>query len=90
MEIDEKVRILQALADPTRLQIIRLLRDKGHELSCSEIVAQIRIPKSTASYHFRTLREAGLTATRKEALNRFICLQIDIFKEISVGFLKWL
>ncbi|MFT8887833.1 MAG: metalloregulator ArsR/SmtB family transcription factor [Ethanoligenens sp.] len=88
MEIEQEVRILQALADPTRLQIVRFLRDKGCELSCGEIGSHIQIPKSTASYHFRTLREAGLTTTRKEALNRFICLRTETFEALLPGFLE--
>lgn len=52
--------VLQALSDPTRLQIVRaLLQDPPQD--CQDIYPQM--PKSTRSHHFRILREAGITHT---------------------------
>lgn len=52
--------VLQALSDPARLHIIRaLLHDPPQ--ACQDILPQM--PKSTRSYHFRVLREAGITHT---------------------------
>ena len=58
-EDEIRVQIFKALADKTRLDIIRILRNRGEEMNCGEIGEYIDIPKSTASYHFKTLREAG-------------------------------
>src|SRR5260221_3273525 len=48
--------VLFALSDPTRLQIVKAIA-KHDKMNCCEI--QIDLSKSTASRHFRVLREAG-------------------------------
>ncbi len=55
--------VLYALGDPVRLEIVRMLADRG-ELCCNAFDASI--PKSTMSHHFRILREAGVILQRKE------------------------
>jgi DNA-binding transcriptional ArsR family regulator len=55
--------VLYALGDPVRLEIVRMLADRG-ELCCNAFDASI--PKSTMSHHFRILREAGVIYKRKE------------------------
>jgi DNA-binding transcriptional ArsR family regulator len=35
------------------------------------------MPKSSVSYHFKVLREAGVTRTRVEGTQRFISLRRD-------------
>ena len=89
-EDEIRVKIFKALADKTRLDIIRILRNRGEEMNCGEIGEYIDIPKSTASYHFKTLREAGLTATRKESLNKYVSLRLDMFNKYLPGFLDTL
>lgn len=89
-EDEIRVQIFKALADKTRLDIIRILRNKGEEMNCGEIGEYIDIPKSTASYHFKTLREAGLTATRKESLNKYVSLRLETFEKYLPGFLDTL
>lgn len=50
-------RVLSALADPVRLEIVRYAH--AHPGSaCSTILADV--PRSTASHHWKVLREAGL------------------------------
>jgi len=56
------VDVLRALADPIRLQIVRVLADgRPHPKSMTEWGVDIQ--KSTMAYHFKTLREAGVTRT---------------------------
>ena len=59
-------------------------------MSCGEIGDQLDINKSTASYHFKTLREAGLTTTRKVGQNKFVSLNLDVFNTVLPGFLDTL
>lgn len=54
----EVLGILQALADPVRLEIVRRLRAAGEDQRCGVLYDEL--PKSTASYHFRVLREGGV------------------------------
>lgn len=53
---------LKALADPTRLEIVRLMRHL--ELDNTQIAAFLQISRPTVSIHARQLREAGLIETR--------------------------
>jgi DNA-binding transcriptional ArsR family regulator len=56
------VDVLQALADPTRLEIVRLLADGSpHPKSAGEW--DFGMQKSALAYHFKALREAGITLT---------------------------
>jgi DNA-binding transcriptional ArsR family regulator len=52
-------QVLAALADPVRLEMVRRLAESDEPIACSDLYADIS--KSTASHHFKTLREAGLT-----------------------------
>ncbi|MCD5995271.1 helix-turn-helix transcriptional regulator [Pseudomonas sp. CDFA 602] len=54
-------RVLYALSDPVRMEIVRHLAGVA-EASCGELCGDR--PKSSASHHFRVLRDAGLVRTR--------------------------
>ena len=56
-------RLLHALSDPMRLEIVRHLMKVG-VATCGELDAGR--PKSSMSHHFRILRDAGLVHTRPE------------------------
>ena len=59
-------QVLSALADPVRLEIVRRLsRAGGGPTPCAHLYDGVS--KSTASHHFKTLREAGLTERSVEA-----------------------
>lgn len=81
------VSIFKAFAAEPRLEIIRMLRDVPEELSCGEISEGMNIAKSTASYHFRILREADLIITRKDIRTIYVKLRSDVFKKYLPGFL---
>lgn len=51
--------LLAALSDPVRLEMVRRLAGTPQPQACSLLYD--RINKSTASHHFKILREAGLT-----------------------------
>ncbi|MGW0037327.1 ArsR/SmtB family transcription factor [Gordonia sp. NPDC003376] len=50
--------VLAALADPMRRRIVRQLLDGGATQTCSQFA--LPVSKSTQTYHFRVLREAGI------------------------------
>jgi DNA-binding transcriptional ArsR family regulator len=57
--------VLQALADPCRLAIVRqLLQSKGRALACNEV--ELAVAKATRSHHFEVLRSAGIIFTEME------------------------
>ncbi|MCH4169947.1 MAG: metalloregulator ArsR/SmtB family transcription factor [Lactobacillus sp.] len=87
---EARVQILKAIADPARLQIIRMLYAKQAEMNCGEIGENLDINKSTVSYHFKALREAGLTTTRKVGQNKYVRLNEALFETVLPGFLATL
>jgi DNA-binding transcriptional ArsR family regulator len=54
----ELAAVLHALSDPQRLRIVRLLARKDDPVPCGSL--ELGITKSTATHHFRVLREAGV------------------------------
>jgi DNA-binding transcriptional ArsR family regulator len=59
----ELTRVLYALSDPVRLDVVRQLAREG-EASCAALDAGR--PKSSMSHHFRVLRDAGVIRTRTD------------------------
>ncbi|MCZ8516650.1 metalloregulator ArsR/SmtB family transcription factor [Paenibacillus filicis] len=90
-EEDEiRVRIFKALADPTRIEIIRMLYQTKQEKSFGAVGEKCETPKANISYHFRTLREAGLVKIRQEAQTKFVTLNMEVFERYMPGFLNTL
>lgn len=54
--------VLAALSDPVRLEMVRRLVDADDSVQCSFLYDDVS--KSTASHHFKILREAGVTERR--------------------------
>ncbi len=71
--------VLAALADPMRLRIVKSLIAQNDCMSCIEAAPCPGIAKSTLSYHFRILREAGLIHTSKQGVqHRNVLREADI------------
>jgi len=61
--------VLRALADPVRLQIVELLRERP--LSVNEVADALGLRQPQTSKHLRTLADAGLTTVYPVAQQRF-------------------
>ena len=64
--------VLHALADPLRLSIVRKLAGVDEPRACGTF--DLPVGKSTASHHFRVLREAGVIEQRDEGRQRMTSL----------------
>jgi ArsR family transcriptional regulator len=62
--------VFQALADATRLRILRVLAATGEESCLCELVDSLGEPKYAVSRHLRVLRQAGLVTAEREG--RFV------------------
>lgn len=58
--------IFQALADPTRVRIVRLLAVTDEEACLCELVDSLLEPQYKLSRHVKTLRQAGLLSAEKD------------------------
>lgn len=85
-----RVKIFKALADETRLDIIRALYTSKKEMNCGEIGHIRDTTKSNTSYHLRTLKEAKLINVRKESQAKYMSIDLKTFQTYLPGFLDTL
>jgi DNA-binding transcriptional ArsR family regulator len=64
---------LRALAEPRRVEILRLL--KNGEMSAGEIASRFRVTRPAISQHLTVLRGAGLIAGKREGTRRLYRLR---------------
>jgi DNA-binding transcriptional ArsR family regulator len=71
----EIATVLDALADPVRLEIVRQLAGcgEGGELTCGQL--ELPVTKSTGSHHLKTLARAGVIGEREEGTRKHLCLR---------------
>ncbi|WP_437335676.1 metalloregulator ArsR/SmtB family transcription factor [Sorangium sp. So ce394] len=76
LSVEERIGVLKALADASRLQVVSALIERPH---CAEELAERlgRAP-STVSFHLRKLDEAGLVTKRKTQYYLVYALRADL------------
>src|SRR5947207_13309359 len=62
--IDSDVQLLQALADPTRLAIVRELAGQPEVCAC-DLTDCCGVRQPTVSHHLKVLREAGVVMAER-------------------------
>lgn len=70
-----------ALAEPNRLQIVELLRQRP--LPVGQIAERLRMRQPQASKHLRVLAAAGLVQVRPLAQQRIYALRAEPLKELD-------
>lgn len=75
-----KASIFQALAHPTRIAIIELLRDG--ELSAGTIIERLAIEQANASQHLAILRGRQIVTSRKEGNQVFYSLRDPLLNDL--------
>ena len=73
--------IFKALADPTRREILSLLR--GGRYSVGEIASNFHVSRPAISKHLRLLRSAGLIKDTPEGTARMCELNADPLRKID-------
>jgi DNA-binding transcriptional ArsR family regulator len=71
----ELAAVLHALSDPQRLRIVRTLAADPEPRPCGSF--GLDVSKSTATHHFRVLREAGIIDQRTDGTSKFNSLRRD-------------
>jgi DNA-binding transcriptional ArsR family regulator len=74
-------KYFRGLGDPTRLRILRLLKETG-ELSAGEVVRRLGLPQATVSTHLGCLRWCGFVTTRRENRSVIYSLADDRVSEL--------
>lgn len=78
--------LLQALADPVRLAVVRDLAESAEPRPCGSLVSSVT--KSTLSHHLKILREAGIIQMRVEGTRKLTSLRRAEMDEAYPGLLE--
>ena len=73
-------QIFKALADPTRREILRLLRKR--EMTAGELAERFDMTKPTMSHHFGLLKEAELINSRREGQTIWYGLNTTVVQDV--------
>ncbi len=76
--------LFKALSDPTRREILRLLRQG--DLSAGEIADHFPITKASISHHLNLLKQADLVQDERRGQNIIYSLNTTVFQDV----LGWL
>jgi DNA-binding transcriptional ArsR family regulator len=80
-------RVFRALADETRRDILRLLRDGP--LTSGDIAARFNSSWPTISRHLAQLRDAGLVATERRGQEIRYELNTSVFQDVIQHLIEW-
>jgi ArsR family transcriptional regulator, arsenate/arsenite/antimonite-responsive transcriptional repressor len=69
----------QALSDPTRRKILKLLRERS--MTAGELGEHFALAKSTLSGHFNVLKHAGLVVIERHATSIVYSLNLSAFED---------
>lgn len=73
-------KAFKALADPTRREILRLLR-KG-EMTAGDLAERFDMTKPTMSHHFAVLKDADLLTSRRDGQQIWYALNTTVVQDL--------
>jgi DNA-binding transcriptional ArsR family regulator len=76
--------VFKALADPTRREVLRLLR--GGEMTAGELAAKFDMSKPSMSHHFNVLRTADLVGSRRDGQQVYYFLNTTVMEDVLAIF----
>jgi ArsR family transcriptional regulator, repressor of sdpIR and other operons len=78
---------LKALADPTRREVLRLLRHGDQ--TAGELADHFDLAKPTMSGHFNVLKSAGLIVSERSRANVVYSLNMSAFDDAAAAILSF-
>jgi DNA-binding transcriptional ArsR family regulator len=83
MESGRAIEAFSALAQPTRLAIVKLLVRAGHKgVSAGDIAREVAAPPSTLSSHLAILSHAGLINAQRESRSIYYSMEMDALSRL--------
>lgn len=76
--------VFKALSDPTRRQIIELLRKE--DMSAGDIASHFDIAKPSISHHLNILKQAHLVLSEKQGQNIIYSINVTAFQDVLTFF----
>jgi DNA-binding transcriptional ArsR family regulator len=71
--------VFQALADPTRRTILKLLQTK--DMTPGQLIENFSMSKPSLSHHLDILKNAGLVVAQRQGQNIVYSLNLSVFEE---------
>jgi len=73
--------LFKALADPTRRDVLRLLR--GGSRTAGELAETFPITRASLTHHFNVLKSAGLVRSERRGQHQLYSLNTSVFEEAA-------
>lgn len=70
-----------ALSDPTRRQVLELLKKKS--MAVNDLAVNFNIALPSLSHHLTVLKEANLVSTQRQGQQIIYSLNLSVFEELS-------
>jgi ArsR family transcriptional regulator, arsenate/arsenite/antimonite-responsive transcriptional repressor len=87
MDADQAIVAFSALAQPTRLEVFRLLMEyEPNGLAAGEIARRIAVPHNTMSTHLAILSRAGLIEAERQSRSLVYRARLEAVRALA-GFL---
>lgn len=87
MESEQAISVFAALAQPTRLDVFRLLMEHEPDgLPAGEVARQMDVPHNTMSTHLAILTRAGLIEAERQSRSIIYRARLDAVRALA-GFL---
>lgn len=83
----QTVKILKALADETRVEIVRQLLPVK-QMSCQDLMKRFSLSQPTLSHHFNKLVSAGILESEKDGVLWIYKLRKDHLKDLGIDVKK--
>ena len=84
MTQDIRVKIFKALADPTRLQMVRTLVADGGESSCGTVSGCSSLSQPAKSHHFGRLVDAGILIDHKDGTQKYYAVNYRLLEQAGI------
>ncbi len=81
MSLEARRDVFQAIADPTRRQIINLIARKSMNLNT--IAENFDMSRPAISQHIKILTECGMVVIRQQGRERYCEAKLDTLSEVS-------
>ncbi len=82
---EELARLLKAVADPARLQLLALIRAGGESCAC-DLTGPLGLSQPTVSHHLKVLTEAGLVTRAQRGTWAWFAVVPERLAEIAAVF----
>ncbi len=82
---EQLARLLKAVADPARLQLLALIKSSPEGSACvCDLTAPLGLSQPTVSHHLKVLKDAGLLRREQRGTWAWFSIDSDRLAELSV------